>query len=299
LGVNRSLTKLVGGLSGCCGLAILAACSESHLQAEACDVVLDHYVAVPAAGYQLLSHEVTNAQFARFVETTGYLTDAERGVLDKRVGAGSALFSQADPQAAGQETTGKSSGSSPGSWSLVPSATWRTPEGVDSSIDGRDDHPVVHVSYNDAVSYAKWAGGRLPTEAEWQQAAELGLRDQADQESGAFDAGGAPIANTWQGVFPVLNKTTDGYSLTAPVGCYPPSEIGLYDMIGNVWEWTSSPHGASQRVIKGGSFLCANNFCKRYRPDARQFQDSDFSTNHIGFRILKPLEANPEQIKRS
>ena len=274
---------------------LLAACSEGDVQAVACDVVFDHYVAVPAAGYQLLSHEVTNAQFARFVKATGYVTDAERGVLDKRIGAGSALFSQAKPQAAGQETPSSSSGSSSGSWSLAPTATWRTPEGVHSSIDGRDDHPVVHVSYNDAVSYAKWVGGRLPTEAEWQQAAELGLRDQADQESGAFDAAGAPIANTWQGVFPVLNETSDGYSVTAPVGCYPPSEIGLYDMIGNVWEWTSSPHGASQHVIKGGSFLCANNFCRRYRPDARQFQDSDFSTNHIGFRILKPLEANPEQ----
>ena len=275
------------------GLVLLTACGSGDLQQAACEVVLDSYVEVPAqqqAAFQLMSHEVTNAQFARFVEATSYVTDAERGVIAKRAGAGSALFSQADPE---------SNLETPGSWSLAPTATWRQPEGADSSLDGRELHPVVHVSYNDAATYAQWVGGRLPTEVEWQRAAQLGLRDQADQESGAFDAQGAPIANTWQGVFPVVNQVSDGYSITAPVGCYPPSEIGLFDMIGNVWEWTSSPNGPRQHVIKGGSFLCANNFCKRYRPDSRQFQDSDFSTNHIGFRVLKPLDSAEERAAKS
>ena len=144
----------------------------------------------------------------------------------------------------------------------------------------------MHISLNDARAYAKWAGGRLPTELEWEYAASLGLPDRTRADSGAYDKQGKPIANTWQGVFPIINTEEDKFSGTSPVGCFPPSRTQLYDMIGNVWEWTDTPVTKSSHLIKGGSFLCANNFCKRYRTAARQSQDDDFSTNHLGFRIV-------------
>lgn len=253
-------------------------CEQRNAASIACEPKLGQYVSIPGsqsvAGFELLSHEVTNAQFAQFVSATNYVTDAEQGVLARRAGAGSALFSQTDDTL-------------PGAWSLEEGANWRVPEGGVSNLEGRENHPVVHVSYRDAQRYAEWSGGRLPTEQEWQLAAQLGLRDQTDRYSGAFDAAGVPIANTWQGFFPVANDASDGYKLTAPVGCYPASTLGLHDMIGNVWEWTSSPHGEKQHVIKGGSFLCASNFCRRFHPAARQYQDDDFSTNHTGFRVAR------------
>ena len=226
-------------------------------------------------GFSIQTHEVTNAQFAAFVNATSYLTDAERGVLDGRQGAGSAVFIHADEQ------TG-----TPSEWTLMADASWKTPEGEASSIIGREDHPVVHVSKRDAEAYAQWAGGRLPSEVEWEYVASLGLPDPGDQFSGAYGEDG-PRANTWQGIFPVANLETDGFSGAAPVGCFDADAQGLYDMIGNVWEWTDTPFGQGTHTMKGGSFLCADNFCRRYRPAARHPQDTDFSSNHIGFRIVK------------
>ena len=231
---------------------------------------------VPA--FEILSHEVTNAEFTRFVEETGYVTDAERSAAEGRAGAGSAVF-RAQKGSAGQFP-----------WDLVAGASWRTPEGPGSDISGRQTHPVVHVSLEDARAYARWAGGRLPSEIEWEYAASLGLPDPDRSNSGAYRADGQPRANTWQGIFPVFNTAKDGFSGTAPVGCFGADRIGAYDMIGNVWEWTDTPYGEGTNTIKGGSYLCAENFCRRYRPEARQPEETDFSSSHIGFRIVRDLK---------
>ena len=222
----------------------------------------------------MLTHEVTNAEFAAFVDATGYITDAEQGLLDKHEGAGSAVFHHPeDPVTEG------------GRWELT-AATWRAPEGPGSNLTGREHHPVVHVSKRDAEAYAAWAGGRLPSEVEWEYAASLGLPDPENPISGAYDEAG-PRANTWQGIFPMVDLGTDGFSGTAPVGCFAADQHGIHDLIGNVWEWTDTPFSDLTHSVKGGSFLCADNFCQRYRPAARQPQETDFSSNHIGFRIVR------------
>ena len=225
--------------------------------------------------FDLLSHEVTNEEFAKFVQATGYVTDAERSAKDGGPAAGSAVF-EPKAGAAGQYP-----------WKLVSGATWQTPEGPGSDIKERELHPVVHVSLADARAYAAWAGGRLPTEIEWEYAASLGLPDLDRSTSGAYTDDGAPRANTWQGIFPLVNTDKDGFAGTSPVGCFGPDGIGAYDLIGNVWEWTDTPFGAKTHTIKGGSYLCANNFCRRYRPAARQPEENDFSSSHIGFRIVR------------
>lgn len=226
------------------------------------------------AGFWIQQHEVTNAQFAAFVEATGYVTDAEQGVIDGREGAGSAVFLHPDDRAADAAP-----------WTLSSTANWRTPDGEVEGLDDRARSPVVHVSKRDAEAYAVWAGGRLPSEVEWEYAAMLGLPDPSDSTSGAFGPNG-PRANTWQGIFPVADTAADGFAGIAPVGCFDADRIGLHDMIGNVWEWTSTPFGPQTHTMKGGSFLCADNFCRRYRPAARHPQETDFSSNHIGFRIV-------------
>lgn len=232
---------------------------------------------VHVAAFSIATTEVTNAQFGAFVKATNYVTDAERSGASADPGGGSALFvPPGDAEAGG--------------WRLSRGATWKTPEGPGSSLAGRMNDPVVHVSLNDARAYARWAGARLPTEEEWEYAAALGLADPDDPVSGAYDAEGTPIANTWQGIFPLRNEATDGFSGVAPVGCFPPSRIGLYDMMGNVWEWTETPYAPGFHTIKGGSFLCAENFCKRYRAAARQGQETNFSSNHIGFRVVKDID---------
>jgi formylglycine-generating enzyme required for sulfatase activity len=179
-----------------------------------------------------------------------------------------------------------------GWWRIVEGANWRNPEGPGSNLKGRERNPVVEVSFNDALAYAKWRGRDLPTEAEWEYAARGGL-DSKRYEWGD-DAPDSKRANAWQGLFPAYDSGDDGYKAkTAPVGCYPANAFGLHDMTGNVWEWTSDwfNNGASgaerQHLIKGGSFLCANNFCARYRPSARQGGPTDTGTSHVGFRTIR------------
>ena len=262
---------------------------------------------------------VTNAQFAAFVAATGHVTFAEiapdprdyPGMAPELAQPGSLVFEMAPgPVDLGQVSW----------WDFRIGASWRTPLGPDSSIDGLADHPVVHLTYSDAEAYAVWAGKALPTEAEWEFAARGGL-DGADYAWGDDLApGGAMLANYWQGLFPLANQLTDGYLRTSPVGTYPPNGYGLYDMIANVWEWTAdwfaqpkverkargsccipaNPRGGARgasidradplriprKVLKGGSHLCAPNYCQRYRPAARYAQPIDTSTSHVGFRCV-------------
>ena len=264
---------------------------------------------------------VTNAQFRDFVRATGHVTFAELvpdpkdypGTPPHMLFAGSLVFKTpthpVDLRLWGEW------------WSLLKGANWRRPYGPKSNIHGLDAHPVVHVAFADALAYARWAGKDLPTEAEWEFAARGGL-DGAEYAWGdEFTPGGKHLANTWQGEFPRQNLGTDGYERTSPVNAYPPNGFGLHDMIGNVWEWTAdwySPrHEADaakaccipenprrgredgscdpritnvripRKVIKGGSHLCAPNYCRRYRPPARHAEPVDTSTSHLGFRCIK------------
>ncbi len=232
--------------------------------------------AVALAPFEIDATEVTNAQFQIFVDATGYVTDAEK----EQPGFGA-------PGAAVFKTP---TATQPNWWQFVEGANWRHPEGPESSIAGKDNDPVVQVSLNDARAYAMWAERRLPSEAEWEYAAA------ANSESfyvwgDDLHPKGQVMANSWQGAFPLQNSEADGFRLRAPVGCFPPNDFGLYDMIGNVWEWTDTAFqdSASEpiHVIKGGSFLCAENYCRRYRASARQPQEAGLSTNHIGFRTVR------------
>jgi formylglycine-generating enzyme required for sulfatase activity len=205
-------------------------------------------------------------------------------------------------------------------WKFQFGATWRKPYGAGSSIKGLDDHPVVHVAYRDAEAYAAWAGKALPTEAEWEFAARGGLEDKEFAWGDELTPGGRHMANTWQGQFPHQNSREDGFARTSPVTAFPPNGYGVYDMIGNVWEWTadfwSTRHPADQpkaccvpqnprggpeagsfdprqpeiriprKVLKGGSHLCAPSYCRRYRPAARHAEPVDTSTSHVGFRCV-------------
>jgi len=227
--------------------------------------------------------EVTNADFAAFVEATGYVTRAERGLPERRFAylpaearvPGSAVFVQPSEQGALNPARW---------WRFVPGADWRHPEGPGSSIEGKDRYPVVQVSYEDALAYADWAGRSLPTASEWERAARGGL--DTEYEWGDDEPEGTE-ANFWQGLFPIINTKKDGFAGLAPAACFEPNGFGLYDMTGNVWEWTTTladPSGA--RVIKGGSYLCARNYCSNYRPGAAQPQDVTLGTSHIGFRTV-------------
>jgi formylglycine-generating enzyme required for sulfatase activity len=250
-------------------------------------------------GFWIDAHPVTNAEFGRFVEATGYVTLCERP-------PDPAMYPDADPALLVPGSLVFQQPPEPVSlrdnrawWAYLPGADWRRPAGPGSAIDGRDDHPVVHVAYEDAVAYAAWAGKELPTEAEWEYAARGGL-DGAPYAWGDEAApGGRIMANTWQGRFPWENLETDGYAGTSPVDAFPANGYGLHDMIGNVWEWTASSlapqqsccapsgPGEARRVVKGGSHLCAPNYCLRYRPAARQGEAVDTSTCHIGFRCVR------------
>lgn len=213
--------------------------------------------------------EVTNAEFAQFVNATNYVTTAERAGRK-----GAAVFVM---------PTGNANLSSITSWwSYVEGANWRHPGGPETTIDGREAYPVVAVSYEDALAYARWKGRTLPTEEQWERAARgASTLPPAHEQPGD--------ANTWQGIFPVINTAEDGHAGVSPVGCFKPNELGLHDMIGNVWELTATTHAGhapKAQVIKGGSFLCAPNYCMRYRPGARQPQESNLGTSHVGFRTI-------------
>jgi formylglycine-generating enzyme required for sulfatase activity len=245
--------------------------------------------------------EVTNAQFAQFVAATGYLTEAERpvdplahpGLSPDMLQPGAVVFVMP------RSVNGLMNVSQ--WWHYIVGANWRHPGGPDTSIEGHADFPVVNVTYKDALAYAQWRGADLPLEVEWEWAARAARPEPAE------DHAQPTAANTWQGIFPVFNTGEDGFVGLAPAGCFAPNTLGLYDMIGNAWELTASRwspdhsdgeiapdqvpvqlHGPQnqQRVIKGGSFLCAPNYCMRYRAGSRQPQEEDLAASHLGFRTI-------------
>lgn len=226
-------------------------------------------------GFWISRHAVTNAQFARFVEATGYVTRAERQGAD----GGGAVF--------GPGIQARDWSDIRAWWRFDRQANWRSPQGGTSHVEDRPGFPVVQISYEDALAYARWLGHDLPSEAEWEHAARGGLEGAPYVWGSEVRPGGVYMANHWQGMFPFEDSGADGYAGLAPVGCYPPNGYGLYDMAGNVWEWTSDIwEREGFRVIKGGSFLCSDTYCHRYRPAARQPGDETFSTEHLGFRTV-------------
>ena len=272
---------------------------------------------VTVDGFWMDRCTVTNAQFARFIEATGHITLAERaptaeeypGAKPELLVPASVIFNKPSERVDLRNCYNW--------WAYIAGADWRHPEGPWSSIEDRLDHPVVHVAYEDVEAYAKWAGAELPTEAEWEYAARGGFDGAEFTWGNEFTPGGKHLANTWQGEFPWQNLKTDGNEGTAPVGSFPANGYGLHDMAGNVWEWTVdwyqehgkhtrpccgslNPRGGNledsydgyqpikipRKVMKGGSFLCAPNYCRRYRPAARMPQPIDTSTCHLGFRCV-------------
>ncbi|MQW99507.1 formylglycine-generating enzyme family protein (plasmid) [Sinorhizobium fredii] len=273
---------------------------------------------VEVTGFWMDACTVTNQEFAAFVEATGYVTLAERPVDPKdypgakpdMLAPASVVFSKPRTRVDLRNHYNW--------WAYLRGANWRHPHGPGSSIERLLDHPVVHVAYEDAGAYAMWARKELPTEAEWEFAARGGLEAAEYVWGDEWAPGGRPMANTWQGEFPWQNLCEDGYETTSPVASFPANGYGLYDMAGNVWQWTSdwyqdhgkidspcctisNPRGGDQagsidplqphlkiprRVMKGGSYLCAANYCRRYRPAARMAQPVDTSTCHVGFRCI-------------
>lgn len=259
----------------------------------------------------LQTHEVTNREFGTFVAATGYRTVAERPLSREQFPElsaaerrpGSVVFQPASAAAPIEELNW---------WQWMPGANWRHPAGPESTIAGLQEHPVVQVALEDAEAYASWAGGALPSEAQWEFAARGDLKDQVFSWGNTWKPG---LANTFQGEFPGRDSAEDGHAGTAPVGSYPANGYGLYDMTGNVWEWTSDWYrpdheeaaglldprmsrqadsrdprepGVAKHVIKGGSFLCSPDYCSRYRPAAREAESPDTGTSHIGFRLVFP-----------
>jgi len=273
---------------------------------------------------------VTNSQFKAFVNATGHVTTAEvppdpadyPGALPEMLYAGSLVFAP-PPRVTDLRDWSQW-------WNFMKGANWRRPYGPRTNIRGLDDHPVVHVAYGDALAYAAWAGKDLPTEAEWEFAARGGLEDAEFAWGDELTPRGQHMANIWQGPFPLENLNEDGYERTSPVTAFPPNGFGVHDMIGNVWEWTSdwwstkheadapraccvpqNPRGGAEgasfdlcqpnvriprKVLKGGSHLCAPNYCRRYRPAARHAEPIDTSTSHVGFRcVVRTLATQPSQ----
>ena len=265
---------------------------------------------------------VTNAEFRRFVEATEYMTVAELapdpaeypGADPALLVPASAVFRKPQTQVSLDDAYQW--------WIPVPGASWRHPRGPQSSLKGLGQHPVVHVAWADVEAYAKWAGKELPSEAEWERAARGGLEGAEYAWGDELTPGGRHMTNVWQGEFPVRNEMLDGYDYTAPVHSFPPNGFGLFEMTGNVWEWTTDwyqdhgaiadacctadapPRGGSdasidpsdparipRKVIKGGSHLCAPNYCRRYRPAARMAHAMDTATSHLGFRCIARAES--------
>jgi formylglycine-generating enzyme required for sulfatase activity len=224
---------------------------------------------------------VSNARFAKFAEATGYRTDAERF-------GWTYVFARFVPGPL--RRTSPRPAQTPW-WCGVAGAYWRAPEGPDSTVDDRWDHPVVHISWNDAVAYCDWAGRRLPTEQEWECAARGGL-DQARYPWGdELTPGGEHRCNIWQGKFPVRNTEDDGYAGTAPVDAFPPNGFGLHNVSGNVWEWCADRFAPEleARSMRGGSYLCHDSYCNRYRVAARTANTPDSSSGNLGFRTVADL----------
>ncbi len=236
---------------------------------------------------------VTNGRFAAFVDATGYVTDAERY-------GWSFVFHAFVPR-------GVRVGGAPGGapwWRQVFGAFWRAPEGPGSDVEARFDHPVVHVSWNDATAFAAWAGGRLPSEAEWEFAARGGLEQATFPWGDELEPGGVHRCNVWQGDFPRRDDGADGHKGTAPADAFAPNGFGLYQTVGNVWEWCADrfasvhprgplddprgPEDGPGRVMKGGSYLCHASYCNRYRVAARTVGTEDDSLGHVGFRVAYP-----------
>ncbi len=274
---------------------------------------------VTVDGFWIDTHEITNHQYSKFANETGYVTVAERlpdanmleGAPPEMFKPGSVMFRQPKNIVSTEMLQW---------WIYQPGANWRHPQGPGSGLEDRLNYPVVHIAFEDAQAYADWAGRVLPTEAQW----EFAARSKSDGSTYSWGEERVPegnhMANTWQGLFPVQNTEEDGYRAASPVGCFPANAYGIYDLIGNVWEWTADRyaihHGIGEmvgetitnptgptaaqsgdprqpgfpvRVIKGGSFLCAPNYCMRYRPTARQAQDTGLGSDHIGFRtVLNP-----------
>jgi formylglycine-generating enzyme len=287
---------------------------------------------VSVDGFWMDRHTVTNEQFARFVEATGYITVAEAplnpadypGAPKENLVPGALVFHKSSGPVDLKDYRNW--------WVWTPGTSWRYPQGPDSSIDAILQHPVVHIAYEDAEAYARWAGRELPTEAEWERAARGGLEGKKFTWGDEHFPDGKAMANSWQGEFPWQNQLVDGFEGTSPVGSFPANGYGLFDMAGNVWEWTSdwyvhehakevapgccgpavNPRIESsqksfdprqpairipRKVVKGGSHICAPNYCLRYRPAARQPQMIDTGMSHIGFRcILRAAEAPPRAI---
>ena len=274
---------------------------------------------VTVGGFWIDRFPVTNDEFRRFVDATGHVTFAELepnaadypGALPEMLYAGSLVFTKPPIRV--------DLGNSHQWWSYVRGAQWRHPRGPSSTLAGLGGHPVVHVTLGDAAAYAAWAGKQLPTEAEWECAARGGLDGAEFAWGDELTPGGSHMANTWQGDFPWQNEQRDGYEYTSPVDAFPANGYGLFDMIGNVWEWTTdwyrprhtkdqvkaccipqNPRGRSEdasrdprdaarmprKVLKGGSHLCAPNYCRRYRPAARFPEPIDTSACHVGFRCV-------------
>lgn len=293
--------------------------SDSHYPEEA----PTHRVTV--SGFWMDRTPVTNREFREFVEATGHVTFAEippdpkdyPGALPHMLYAGSLVFNSPGHRVALNDWSQW--------WSFLKGADWRHPYGPASNIDNLDDHPVVQVAYSDALAYARWAGKDLPTEAQWEFAARGGLEGAEFAWGEEFTPDGKQMANTWQGNFPNENELLDGYARTSPVTSFPPNGYDLQDMIGNIWEWTSdwysskheadvkktccipqNPRGGPEtasydlcnpniriprKVLKGGSHLCAPNYCRRYRPAARHAEPVDTSASHVGFRCIATLDS--------
>lgn len=284
-------------------------------------------------GFWIDTHEVTNAEFQKFVEETGYVTVAEKKPEwedlqkqlppgtpkpdDEFLVAGSLVFSPPSYAVPTQDISLW--------WIWVEGASWKNPEGPESDLEGKENYPVVHIAHTDAKAFADWAGKRLPTENEWEFAARGGAEGKRFAWGDELTPNGQYLANTFQGNFPNENQNLDGFEGASPVKSFAPNTFGLYDMIGNVWELTDdwfdalkyarlagqapkldanmkqcynpdNPY-AMERVIKGGSFLCAENYCVNYRPSARQGQAFDSGTSNVGFRLVKDAEEKPISLK--